>query len=236
MGLSSVLPPRFPAHEPKRSSSASRLKFNDGTSFKQGNAMVIAHKPLKPSAPVKNDATFNHWLFETWFNMIPARVKEQKPLLEPFAGSNQLVKRVEDIYGLQDWACYDSAPSPNNRVPSHPIVMRDPFKSFPEGHRVAITQPPYLSPGPSTKDALQLLLDHVDFVAAIVPAPFPMAGLFHDRLFAVIYQAEMLLALFVPTSVKKHPKDFLLCRGEEIQGWYLDLLEKPLTPAISGSA
>jgi len=145
--------------------------------------MVIAHNPLKGSAHANNDAAFNHWLFDIWFNMIPARVKDQ-------------------------------------------------------GHRVIITQPPNLAPGPATNEALQLLLDHADFVAAIVPAPILLTGPFRDRLFAVIHRPAMGndLVLCVPTSIKKNPKDFLLCDGDQIQGWYLDFLKTPSSPFVSGSA
>lgn len=191
---------------------------------------------------------FDHWLFRTWFEMIPPALKRQKPLLEPFAGSNNLVKMVEDLYGPQDWACYDIAPSPDNQAPAHPIAKRDTFASFPQGHRVSITNPPYLSRASATKagvsfpatkhddaykHALQLMLDRVDFVAAIVPASFPLSDLFHDRLFAVIHQTKNLfattdcpvvLALFVPAAVKKNPKDFLVCSGEKIQGWHLEFM------------
>ncbi len=232
-----------PPASPERSKSRSK---NDAT-FKPAT--------LKGSTQTKERGQFytvvnpfDHWLFQTWFDMIPSAVKNQKPILEPFAGSNNLVKMMEDLCGPQHWACYDIDPSPDNQAPAHRICQRDTFASMPKGHRVAITNPPYLAkfratnaglPFPDTKHtdlykhALQLMLDRVDFVAAIVPASFVQSGLFHHRLFAVIHQTKNLfanttypvvLALFVPAAMKKNPADFVLCNGEKIQGWHLDFM------------
>jgi hypothetical protein len=80
---------------------------------------------------------------------------------------------------------------------SSEVKKRDTIQNFPQGHKLIITNPPYLAKNsarrkniafPATnhddlyKLCLEIMLKNCDYVGAIIPASFINAGLFLDRL------------------------------------------------------
>ncbi|TAM40087.1 MAG: hypothetical protein EPN58_11420 [Rhodanobacter sp.] len=178
---------------------------------------------------------FSGPLFGSWLASIPADARAG-PWLEPFAGSNNLVKMLADTGRSVQWDCFDIAPG-INAAPAFAIQERDTLASFPSGYTVAITNPPYLARNSATRSglsfpdcgfddlykfALATMLAHVGYVCAIVPESFITSGLFHDRLYGVASLTSRLfddtecpvcLAMFVPASCKADPQDFLVDSG-----------------------
>jgi len=152
----------------------------------------------------------NSGAFRSWYQMVP-----KDTILEPFAGAGHLFSYVD-----AEWHGYDIEPN-------HPdVVQRDTFKEFPTGYRVCITNPPYLAKTVVSRrklpvqlvhedmylDALQLMLDNCEYVAAIIPSTFWNQNLFKDRLYAwdkfdmklfSDTDAPAGVAYFVPHTVKK---------------------------------
>lgn len=138
---------------------------------------------------------FDLKVFRDWFNSIPDI--EKLTLLEPFAGSNNIVNLMNV---KNNWECFDVLPTKNN-APQFKIKKRDTIQNFPSGFEVAITNPPYLAKNSATrnkltyqggvyddlyKKCLEVLLYNVSYVAAIIPESFITAGIFQERLTAVI--------------------------------------------------
>lgn len=159
--------------------------------------------------------------FSAWFNMVP----EDETILEPFAGAGHLFSYIN-----REWKGYDLEPN-------HPEVQhRDTLEEFPTGYRVCVTNPPYLAKTVVSRkklpvqlihedmylDALQLMLDNCEYVAAIIPSTFWNQRLFKDRLYAwdkfdmklfSDTDAPAGVAYFVPHRVE-HTRTFV--NGEEI--------------------
>lgn len=185
-------------------------------------------------------------LFQQWLAGIPAAAKAT-PWLEPFAGSNNLVRLLADVGHTPSWACYDIQPSATNAAPQFPIRRRDTLQHCPTGHHLAITNPPYLAKNSATraglpfpnshyddlyKHALAVLLEHVGYVAAIIPESFLTSGLFHDRLYGVATltgrmfedtDCPVCLAMFVPAADKQGSTDFLYAKGSRSLGSFARL-------------
>ena len=162
----------------------------------------------------------NSGAFRSWYQMVP-----KDTILEPFAGAGHLFSYVN-----AEWHGYDIEPN-------HDAVQyRDTFKDFPTGYRVCITNPPYLAKTVVSRkklpvqlihedmylDALQLMLDNCEYVAAIVPSTFWNQKLFKDRLYAwdkfdmqlfSDTDAPAGVAYFVPHKVG-HTRTYV--NGEEI--------------------
>lgn len=164
---------------------------------------------------------------------------EQARLVEPFAGAAHLLDALKEV-GLvpQKVAAYDI-------YPQDPCVLRrDTLKDFPKGYTVCITNPPWLYksaarrrglPFPNTKYedlyqyALECCLQHVPYVAAIVPASYLASGLFFERLWGFVFLSDrhmfsdtenpVGLALFV----KKKVKEIKLYRDNKSIGEYYTL-------------
>lgn len=189
--------------------------------------------------------------FLEWLNNIPADVKS-KTILEPFAGSNNIPNMVDKLNVLShSWDCFDIEPPSTNNYPSAPVQQRDTIANFPTGYQLSITNPPYLGktsaatkhlPFPNTeyddlyKLCLEKLLLNVDYVAAIVPETFIIAGLFTERLDTVISltclmfddtKCPVCLALFNPEETET----FKIYRMNEYLGTEKELsgfIPKPL--------
>ncbi len=164
--------------------------------------------------------------FFKWIKLIP-NLNEQV-FLEPFAGSNNIVKMIQDIGYKNDWRCFDIAPNTINIVSEYSITKQDTLKNYPKNFSVAITNPPYLAKNSATRSgmpfpqcryddvykyALQIMLDNTDFVAVIIPDSFITSDLFRDRLYAVVSlncrmfqdtDCPVCLSLFVPPSIKQN--------------------------------
>lgn len=177
---------------------------------------------------------FTNQIFQKWFDSIPSNKKNL--LIEPFAGSGNILKMLPNCKFL---GAFDIDPK-------HPdVIALDTIESFPPGYSVAITNPPYLAKSAAIKNGLyfgnskydnlyktclEVMLSHLEYVAAIVPEGFVKEKLFQNRLYSIItlpYKmfedtaCPVCLALFVPES-----SDFTLYSGENFIGYYSELLKK----------
>ena len=138
------------------------------------------------------------------------------PVLEPFAGANNLIQMLRAINLCDKFASFDIAPGDKT------VKKRDTLAAFPQQFNVCVTNPPWLArnsatrrglPFPHTphddlyKHCLSVCLRHCDYVAALTPESFIRSGLFLGRLSAFIsLNGEMFedtehpvgLALFEP--------------------------------------
>ena len=142
-------------------------------------------------------------------------------ILEPFAGSNSLVRHLEYM-GLCDSAVsYDIEPAGKG------VRKRDTLASFPQGFDVCVTNPPWLAKNSATarglpfprcryddlyKHALERCVEHCGFVAALVPESFIRAALFQERLSDFI---SLTSRLFNDTG---HPVGLALFRPNQSKG------------------
>lgn len=188
--------------------------------------------------------------FMKWFENIPNFEKET--ILEPFAGSNNIVKMVQDLGYDNSWKAFDIEPG-ESCVEDVEISMLDTISDFPTGYKVCITNPPYLAKNSAVrrklpylggsfddlyKQCIQLALNNCDYVAAIIPESFITAGLFHERLETVISltckmfsdtDCPVCLALFSPLKAKVEntgldENNFYIYSGSNYKiGTYADL-------------
>ncbi len=148
-----------------------------------------------------------------------ARLPESQ-ILEPFAGANSLIDRLEVLKLCKKWKSFDIAPVGKG------VEYRDTLCDFPQGFDVCVTNPPWLAKNSATrrglafpdshyddlyKVALERCLANCQWIAALVPESFIRAGLFHERLgHFVSLTGKMFndtenpvgLALFEPNPVK----------------------------------
>lgn len=189
---------------------------------------------------------FNVDPFHKWLKAIPGYATV--PVLEPFAGANNILCMLSDLGYALKWTCYDIAPVNDERNASGiEVQARNTLVDFPQGVTIAVTNPPYLAsysakrlglPFPVIshdnvyKEALDVMLRHTPYVAAIVPESFITQNLFHSRLAAVISltcrmfedtEMPVCLALFVPAAGKPVASDFQLFSENRFIGNFLDL-------------
>ncbi|HIJ87407.1 MAG TPA: hypothetical protein HPP97_06920 [Desulfuromonadales bacterium] len=194
---------------------------------------------------------FYHPEFQRWLTnsvkLTPADI-----ILEPFAGSNNLVKMLQDTGITNSFQSYDIDPQADN------IVQRDTIAHFPAGHRVAITNPPYISKSSSTKKGFQIgmeeytdlyqlalsrCIDNCEYTAAIVPLSFVNSGHFRECLQTVISlpvkmfrdtDCPVCLAMFHNWSMCEDDptpyEGFLFWIGEVSLGIYSELQLEHYTP------
>lgn len=163
--------------------------------------------------------------FYVWFESIPEEKK--KIIIEPFAGSNNIVKMINDLKLIDiTWYCYDLIPPSYNAVPEIQVMQQDTIEKFPRisNAYIAITNPPYLAKNSATrsglpfkypeyddlyKKCLEVMLNNCEYVAAIIPESFITSNLFHSRLKTVISltckmfddtDCPVCLALFSPEN------------------------------------
>ena len=134
---------------------------------------------------------FNIKPLELWKKNIPNF--ESEILLEPFAGDCDILNYFSD----NQWQCYDISPNKEN------IIQNNSIKNFPEGHKVCITNPPYLAKNSVSRehnkkkkkkkntplikyedqylDALEQCLTYCSYVSVIIPSTFINLSKFKDR-------------------------------------------------------
>ncbi len=198
--------------------------------------------------------------FTRWFNKIPLNDDGTRPeILEPFAGSNNIVWMVRDLSYKNSWKSFDIdvVDHDDNSCDDVVITARNTILDYPKGYSVAITNPPYLAKNSATrrglayaggeyddvyKKCLAVMLKHTDYVAAIVPESFITQNLFHDRLSAVVSltcrmfqdtETPVCLALFVPPSPEFLVDDFEIWSGNRKIGQYRELQRHFKKPARS---
>ncbi len=131
---------------------------------------------------------FDNKAFQDWANECNL---EENTILEPFAGSNNLIKMLQNMGLCNNFISYDIEPKDEN------VLFKDTLKDFPSNHDICITNPPYLAQNsakrrglfyPKTKYddlykfALDKCLENCKNVGAIIPASFLNSQLFRDRL------------------------------------------------------
>lgn len=187
-------------------------------------------------------------IFNKWFNLID----KKEPILEPFAGANNIVKLINEVYPKTQFVSYDIDLSFENVYPCVKIIKRDTIKNFPKGYKTVITNPPYLAKNSATRNklfypnteyddiykyCLEILLDNVDNVAAIIPESFITTGLFVDRLYAVSSlttkmfndtECPVCLAMFVKNKINFNLDidNYYLYHMDEYIGEYKNILKK----------
>ena len=201
---------------------------------------------------------FNIDVFYKWMKLIP--YDKQKILLEPFAGSNNIVRMIQELGFENEWACFDIKPSENNVVEKFKIIQKDTIKDFPKDYCVGITNPPYLAKNSATraniefpetsyddlyKVSLDVMLNNLDYVAAIIPESFINANIFHNRLYSFISltckmfedtDCPVCLVLFIPEKQKANIdldiNDFYIYRQNRKIGKYKELKDKKPVSSI----
>ena len=160
---------------------------------------------------------FIHPQFAFWAHKagLPGR-----PVIEPFAGANDIIRMLQDLNLCHDFTSYDIDPADPD------VIQRDVIANYPDVRGVAVTNPPYLAKNSAKRRklafpvtmhtdlylvCLDLMLKHHDFVAAIVPAALGTSGHFRDRLTHIIYlpfsdmfgdtEHPVCLALFEPIAM-----------------------------------
>ena len=160
-------------------------------------------------------------------------------ILEPFAGSNNLINMLQDMGLCADFKSFDI--EPKNKF----VKRRDTLKNFPKGFKVCITNPPYLAQNSAKrrnlefpniiyddlyKYSLEKCLENCDYVGAIIPASFFNANIFRERLsHYILLNSKMFndtehpvcLALF-----KKYSEDVDLYNDNKYLGKLSDLNKK----------
>jgi hypothetical protein len=188
-------------------------------------------------------------VFQAWFRQIP-NVNELT-ILEPFAGSNNIVEMISDLGYTNNWKCYDIDPpdAKQNKCAQFLVEKRDTIEEFPKGFKVGITNPPYLAKNSATRKGLDFpnipyddiykyclkkMLDELDYIAVIIPESFIGSELFQDRLKVVVSltskmfqdtECPVCLALFSPKEENNIEKDFEIYRNNEFLGRYSKLRE-----------
>lgn len=127
--------------------------------------------------------------FLTWFKKSYNYINN-KTILEPFAGVNNIIKLVEEAtQSHHQWSCFDIDPNSNiNKVTSHITTIQDVILDFPKNYELIITNPPYLARNSATRKSikfdyntkyddlykycLSIMLNHCDYIAAIIPETF----------------------------------------------------------------
>lgn len=190
---------------------------------------------------------FSHPLFKDWVDSLG--VVSELLFVEPFAGSNNLIKMTKDIipFNYSQWKAYDIAPEAIsiNQVPEVPIIKNDSIANPPVSN-VVITNPPYLAKNSAKKlgynidfksfqDLWELSIDNIlkttDYVAAIIPESFITRKIFTDRLNSVISITDNLFddtdfPVCLALWGKDKTEDFTVAVGDNIIGSYNDLIDK----------
>ncbi len=112
-------------------------------------------------------------------------------ILEPFAGSNNLIKMLKDMNLCTKAISYDIEPKDKD------VLLQDTLSNFPDGYDICITNPPYLAQNSAKrrglsypnanyddlyKFAIDKCLQNCKNVGAIIPASFLNSKLFRGRL------------------------------------------------------
>ena len=154
--------------------------------------------------------------FKKWAESITL---QEKTILEPFAGANNIIRALQQHGYARDFVSYDIDPQDSC------VKKRDTLKSFPKGFEVCITNPPWLAKNsahrrklkfPNTpfddlyKYSLDNCLRNCAYVAALIPATYLRSGDLQERLDTVIFlhdqrmftdtENPVCLALFSPTG------------------------------------
>ena len=177
--------------------------------------------------------------FKNWWNLIPEKYKDN--ILEPFAGSNNIINLLKEINLISKYKSFDIEPKEET------VIQRDTFIDFPKGFNCVITNPPYLSKNSASKKkinikfnnyndlyeiALSKCLENSKYVAAIIPESFITTNKLKERVYAIISltyndmfddtEHPVCLALFVPEKTK----DYEIYKNEDYLGTISKIKDK----------
>ena len=173
-------------------------------------------------------------------------------IVEPFAGANNIPRMISDANILTNsWESFDIEPA-HNKMSQFPIKQQDTIANFPGHYTLCITNPPYLSKNSATrrglaypntqyddlyKLCLEVMLQHVDYVAAIIPETFITSGLFTARLkYFVSLTCKMFDDTDCPVCLalfdKESTDDFMVYQMNEKIGLYSTLCKGLVRPAV----
>ncbi len=159
---------------------------------------------------------FSHPAFSDWAG---AAKLHQATILEPFAGANNLIIRLQEMGQCISFRSFDITPA------SPDVDFRDTLKDFPKDFRVCVTNPPWLAKNSATyrdldfpdtryddlyKVALDRCLLNCEWVAALVPESFIRASLFQNRLHDFV---SLTANMFEDTG---HPVGLALFRPDQV--------------------
>lgn len=179
-----------------------------------------------------------------WISLALLSSSTNKTFLEPFAGSNNIVRMIEHLGYDNKWHSYDIEPQ------HHDIIQQDTILNYPGGYDICITNPPYLAKNSATRKkydtnlygdyenlyqvCLEKMLKSTNYVAAIIPETFITSGLFQERLYAFISlttnnifsdtEIPVCLALWID----KHTGDFKIYNNNLYIGSYNEISENKL--------
>lgn len=181
---------------------------------------------------------FDHPLFKEWFSQF---INGKQKILEPFYGNGAIPIFLKQLGMTNEWVCYDKE-KPSDVVLHH-VIKRDVISHFPNGYKICVTNPPFLSKNSAKRRGLYILdtkysdlymvcleqmLKHCKYVASILPASYLSTKLFFDRLYGIIIldnkifettDCPVCIALFN----KKPSDDFLIYQGNKFLGTYNQL-------------
>lgn len=177
---------------------------------------------------------FNHPAFLLWAKQF----SEQETILEPFAGANHIIRHLQELGLANNFSSFDISPADEN------VIQQDTIKNFPVGFNVGITNPPYLAMASLRNKklswsslqghedmyllCLELMLNNLKFVAAIIPESFITKNFYRERLQTFISLTKnpfndtatpVCLALWGPNK----SSDFAVWSGNQYLGLYSDL-------------
>jgi hypothetical protein len=199
---------------------------------------MIQQKQLGQFYTDKN--IFKNTAFIKWLNTIP--LDKRECILEPFAGSNGIIKMLDNLGFIKSFKSFDIMPRDGS------VNYQDTLLDFPKGFFVGVTNPPFLAKNSATRHALDInfdshndlyelclfkCLENLEYVAAIIPESFITNALFDkSRLYTIISLNEkrifkdtehpVCLALFNPTI----QNDYSIYANDNLLGTYKELKEK----------
>lgn len=185
--------------------------------------------------------------FREWMEHLPKRTT----FLEPFAGSGQIVKLLEEAGYKRTWQLFDKDESLSG------VIHQDTIKNFPKGYRVAVSNPPYLSYHFAVRKRLSVdkedfkgyaslyqtsieqALASTEWLGLIIPDSFATSGLFTERLEHIIsLPVSMFDDTDMPTCLAlwgpKESDDFKVWRCSQFLGTAKELL-RPLCTTVCAS-
>ena len=164
----------------------------------------------------KGNNPFAHEAFIQWARN--ANLPEES-MLEPFAGRNSIIDLLRSLDLCHEFKAYDILPARED------VQYRDSLADFPVGHRVCVSNPPWLARNVATRNrldfpkgiyqdlyqfCLERCLANCQWVALLLPESFIRTNLFRERLTDVISLTfetfretthPVALALFAPNEV-----------------------------------
>jgi hypothetical protein len=222
----------------------------------QNQIETAAAVPAAPALSVEEKRTLGSFYtvgnpfvydgFREWMRSVPKRTT----FLEPFAGSGQIVKLLEEAGYRRKWQLFDKDESLSG------VVHQDTIKNFPKGYRVAVSNPPYLSYHFAVRKGLSVAkedfkgyaslyqtsiaqaLANTEWLALIIPDSFATSGLFTERLEHVIsLPVSMFDDTDMPTCLAlwgpKESEDFKVWRCSQFLGTAKGLLRPLRTTACA---